>query len=342
MRIFRSTISTLALCCATVSLAWAVSIYDVIELSRQGHSDEDIENIIRTTRSVFKLTAEDIPRLKDLGVSEVVIRAMLASVPAEPSGAESIRSDTINRERFPLANSAIADQPANGHAEEDAPARADSHSDAGSGDHGRAAVSAITPSRFSIQAVFEEAAGDHQHMYVTLRGVPILILRDEGRFQSVEDRGRAVMRSLEEAVRMGDGRFRKLHTDKADLVVYHSADLREVPIITVSRRDVYAYDVRSERRVTSHVLASYWAALLNDYWAITLQHRPPSRLVNLHRGGALKLLFEIVNPTDSDEQLDLGLAVQRLPAAIQSHLERLAAAVPDDFNALPDFIEDVS
>ncbi len=342
MRIFRSTIWTLALWCATVSLAWAISIYDVIELSRQGHSDDDIENIIRSTRSVFKLTAADIPRLKDLGVSEAVIRAMLASVPAESSGPELIRSETINPESFPLADSAIANQSADGYAEEDAAPRAESQPNAGSGDRGRATVSAIAPSRFSIQAASEGAAGDHQHMYVTLRGVPILILRNEGRFRSVEDRGRAVVRNLEEAVRMGDGRFRKLHRDGTDLVVYHSAKLREVPIIWVSHSDVHAYDVRSEPRVTSDVLASYWAALLNDYWAISLQHRPPSRLVNLHRGGALKLLFEIANPTDSDEKLNLGLAVQRLPAAIQSHLERLATAVPDDFNALPDFTSDMS
>ena len=75
MRMIRSTISALAIWCATGSLAWAVSVYDVIELSRQGYSDEEIVKVIRTTRSVFKLTAEDIPRLKNLGVNEVVNRA---------------------------------------------------------------------------------------------------------------------------------------------------------------------------------------------------------------------------------------------------------------------------
>ena len=101
MRIFRTMLSTLAIWCATVSLAWAVSIYDVIELSRQGYSGEDIVNIVRTTRSVFKLTAADIPRLKELGVSEAVIRVMLESGPANLSGAESAPSINIDLEPIP-------------------------------------------------------------------------------------------------------------------------------------------------------------------------------------------------------------------------------------------------
>ena len=338
----RSMIASLAIWCACVSLAWAVSVYDVIQLSRQGYSDEEIVNIIRATRSVFKLTAEDIPRLKNLGVNEVVIRTMLRFVPAELAGTESIASDALDREPSPLANSAIANRPSDELVEENAAATAESRSHAGSGDHGRATSSAITPEWFSIKAVSEEAAGDHQHAYVTLISVPILILRDEGRFLSIEDRGSAVVSNLQEALRMGDGRFKMLHTGEAELVVYHSADLRELPIITVSRHDVAAYDVRSERRVTADLLASYWAALLNDYWAITFQRRAPSRLVNLHRGDALTLLFEVVNRTGPDEPLNLGAAVQRLPGAIQSHLERLATTVPDDFDTWPEYVGEAS
>ena len=338
MRIIRFTLSTLALCCATVSLAWAVNIYDVIELSRQGYSDEEIVDIVRTTRSVFKLTAADIPRLKELGVSEAVIRVMLESGAADLSGAESVPRVKFDRESIPATLPAIANQPSYNDAEVNAPTLADSQPHADSDDHGRAAAL----DRFYLQAVSEEAAGDHQHMYVTMRGVPMLILRDEGRFRSVEDRGTAVVQNLEEAVRMGDGGFRLLRTDDAVQVVYHSADLREVPIITLNRHDVYAYNVRSERRVTSDVLASYWAALLNDYWAISLQHRPPSRLVNLHRGAALKLLFEIVNAKGSGQQGNSELAVEQLPMEIRNHLERLATAVPDDFNAFPGSERDMS
>ena len=79
--IIRYTISLFTV--AFASLAWAVSIYDVIELSRQGYSDEEVVKIIRSTGSVFELTAEDIPRLKNLGVSDAIIRSMLM----EPSPA---------------------------------------------------------------------------------------------------------------------------------------------------------------------------------------------------------------------------------------------------------------
>jgi hypothetical protein len=338
MRIIRFTLSTLAIWCVTVSLAGAVNIYDVIELSRQGYGDEEIVDIVRTTRSVFKLTAPDIPRLKELGVSEAVIRVMLDSGPADLSGAGSVPSVKIDRDSIPAAVPAIANLLPDNNAESNAPLRADSHPHTDFDEHGNA----TTLDRFALQAVSEEAAGDHQHMYVTMLGAPVLILRDEGRYRSVEDRGTAIVQNLEEAVRLGDGGFRLLRTGDAIQVVYHSVDLREVPIITLDRKDVYAYDVRSDRSVTSYVLASYWAALFNDYWAILVQHRPPSRLVNLRRGAALKPLYEIVNATDSDQEGHLEFAIEQLPVEIRRHLERLATTVPDDFNPFPAANRDTS
>jgi len=334
----RSTISTLTIWCACVPLAWAVSIYDVIELSRKGYSDEEIVNVIETTRSVFQLDAEDIPRLKNLGVSEAVIRKMLEAVPVEQEAADIIRTGSPEAELTAPSDAHIA-----GNRSEDQIGRSSltthmrrTHSE--SGHNGDPTLPATLRDQFSVQTMFEEAAGDHDHVYVALSSVPILVLRDEGRFQSIEDRARAVARNLAAARRIGQGRFRRSHANGVDLVVYHSVNLREVPIVTVNHHDAYAYDVRSERRVTTDLLASYWAALLNDYWAITFEHRAPSRLVNLHRGDALMLLFEVVNRTGSDEPLNLGLAVQQLPGAIQSHLERLAVAVPDDFDTWPEYV----
>ncbi len=144
----------------------------------------------------------------------------------------------------------------------------------------------------------------------------------------------AVVRNLEEAIRLGNGGFRFLRTNGVDQIVYHSADLQQVPIITLDSSDVSAYDVRSEIRVTPYVLAAYWAALLNDYWAISVLHRPPTRLTNLHRGAALMLLYEVVNTAASNQREDLELAIAELPVEIQGHLERLATAVPDDFSTI--------
>ena len=124
--------------------------------------------------------------------------------------------------------------------------------------------------------------------------------------------------------------------------MYHSANLREVPIVTVNRHDAHAFDVRSERRVSADLLADYWSALLNDYWAIVFQQRPPNHLTRLHRGEALMLLFEVVNNTTDDEPHSLGLAVQQLPRPVQRHLERLALAVPDDFEVATEYGGDQS
>ena len=281
--IIRYTILMLTPCFA--SLAWAVSIYDIIELSRQGYSDEEVVRIIQGTGSVFDLTAADIPRLKNLGVSETVIRSMLTAVPPD--------------------NDSPPDNQAN----------------------------SIRPSlnQFSVQLVSEEASGGHQHAYVTLNDLPILILRDEGRFNSVQNRGKAVARNLGNTVLKGEGRFKAVHVNGEDRVVYQSTREAEIPIVSVNRRDVHAYDIRSEPHVSADMLAAYWAALLNDYWAITFFHQPPSRLANLHRGDALMLLFKLVNENPSDEPLNLGMAVQQLPGVVRRHLQSLARAVPDDF-----------
>lgn len=311
MRIFRATISVFALWCAAVSTAWAVSVYDVIELNRQGYSDEQIVDIVRTTGSVFKLTAQDIPRLKELGVSESVIRVMLESGLADLSGAGSVPGIKIDRAATGTDASAVANPSSYGYSE----------------------MNAAAPYRFSLQAGLDGASGDQQLIYVSILGAPVLVLGAEGQFRSIEERGAAVVRNLEEAVRLGDGGFRLLHTEDAVQVVYHSVSLREVPIITLDRQDIDAYDRRSDRRVTSEVLASYWAALLNDYWAIAVQHRPPSRLVSLHRGAALKLLFEVVHAEDAEQQGYSKMAFEQLPADKRKHLRGLATAVPEDFNA---------
>ena len=149
-------------------------------MTRQGYSDEEVLDIIRSTGSVFELTAEDIPRLKNLGVSEAIIRGMLVVEPAESSETGSFLNDARND-----------------FIEEITPATpSEPLSQADFADHEHAAPLALTPNRFSIQAVSEAAAGGHQHAYVTLSSVPILILCDEGRFQSIEDRGNAIVRKI--------------------------------------------------------------------------------------------------------------------------------------------------
>ncbi len=69
--------------------AAALSIVDIIQLSQNDYSEEEIIKLIEVTESAFELEAADLPRLKDLGVREAVIRVMLERVPAAKVGAES-------------------------------------------------------------------------------------------------------------------------------------------------------------------------------------------------------------------------------------------------------------
>ncbi len=56
----------------------AISVFDVIRLSQERYSDEEIVTLIRTTDSRFVLSAEDTIRLRKEGVTETVIREMLS------------------------------------------------------------------------------------------------------------------------------------------------------------------------------------------------------------------------------------------------------------------------
>ena len=69
--------------------AAALSIVDIIQLSQNDYSEEEIIKLIEVTESAFELEAADLPRLKNLGVHEAVIRVMLKRVPAAKVGTES-------------------------------------------------------------------------------------------------------------------------------------------------------------------------------------------------------------------------------------------------------------
>ncbi len=74
---------------AMATPAGALSIVDIVQLSQNSYSEEAIIKLIEVTSSAFELEAEDVPRLKELGVSEAVIRVMLERVPAASGDAGS-------------------------------------------------------------------------------------------------------------------------------------------------------------------------------------------------------------------------------------------------------------
>jgi hypothetical protein len=73
--------------------AHAVSIYDVIQLSKNGYGERDIVRILDATNSAFELTADDVIRLKRLGVGETVVQRMLVSSAEERPEWRPVKED---------------------------------------------------------------------------------------------------------------------------------------------------------------------------------------------------------------------------------------------------------
>ena len=70
-------IAILAAGCATVPRPTPLTQADVISMTKAGVTDDDIISRIEKTRTVFKLGASDVVRLREEGVSEPVVNHML-------------------------------------------------------------------------------------------------------------------------------------------------------------------------------------------------------------------------------------------------------------------------
>jgi len=75
----RTTFVLLALVAVAAGPAEAVTVRDVIELSKAGLSDQVLLALIEVDRGVFAIDTPTVKQLKDAGVSEAVIVAMIRS-----------------------------------------------------------------------------------------------------------------------------------------------------------------------------------------------------------------------------------------------------------------------
>ncbi|HLN59844.1 MAG TPA: hypothetical protein VK416_14880 [Thermoanaerobaculia bacterium] len=73
---------------------YAISVFDVIRLTQEKYSDQEIIKVIKVTDSRFVLTADDTSRLKKEGVTESVIREMLSRPAREKAAVPSAQSAT--------------------------------------------------------------------------------------------------------------------------------------------------------------------------------------------------------------------------------------------------------
>lgn len=302
----------------TPALSYALSIYDVIQLSKKNYSDQDIVSLIQATESAFTLKAEDIVRLQGMGLSEPVIQAMVTAIPEEtrispPASYSAPPPDTVNTpthvEHTPASNIQV-----------------------------KAATTPVAPAKaiaggyITIEPFQETGSGHHHHNAVNLAGVRLLVIRDEGLFPSVETRATAIAKRLEQAVSMGKGSFHPGPATTSSKVMFYERNAdKPVLILNVSHSDAHAYQLRSGRTVTPALLAAYWSDLLSDYWSIAINQSAPDRLSALHEGEVLNALYEQWGKANETESIQLADAVKLLPRQQQQHLSSLAITVPHDF-----------
>ncbi len=312
----RVSVGVLALIAFSAPPAFALSVFDTIQLSKRGYSDQAIIDLIEATDSAFDLEAEDLPRLKQLGVSEPVIRAMLErAVSAGEAEAAAAAHETggVRKSKPSGTHADVVQTPPHDRAHRASTPRSDS--------------------RFSAYPLLEARGGGHFHVVLALDGLDLLVLRDEGGYASIETRGRAVIERLQEAWAAGRGRFRAQPAASGAQVVFRDgaeeAKQQMIRVLTVSARDAHAYELRSGRSVTPDLLARYWADLFSDFWAVA-HGEPPERLLTLHEGEALRVLREALAQLDEPDGT-LGAAAELVPSSTRHHLERLARTVPVEY-----------
>jgi hypothetical protein len=217
----------------------AISVFDVIRLSQERYSDEDIIRLIQTTDSRFVLSAEDTVRLRTAGVTESVIREMLAR-PAP------------RRESEPPASGAGA-----------IPSRPP------------AAARNSRESLFTASPHGEKTGSHPAQAAVALGGMEVLIVRDGASFPSPLARARAIAQTLNGLAADAPGRFAARASGRDSKVVFERSDGAATDVVAVTAGDVAAWRVQGRPPLSAGTLASFWAGLLNDYWLIGVAGKPP-------------------------------------------------------------------
>ncbi|HEY4490829.1 MAG TPA: hypothetical protein VI958_02470 [Acidobacteriota bacterium] len=329
----------LAVILALAPPVFALSIYDVIQLSQKKYSDKEIIALMEATDSFFELKAEDITRLKSLGVSEKVIREMFKRVPPE---SEPGYEDAI-QEQSGLEQTTPEPPPEYGALETEEEAEPDHNHEHTTGvapstrqveqpRQMKPSLQAARGLRISSGSISEEGSGHHVHKAITLGGIRLFILRDEGTHASIAARAAETVQRLDKAASLGEGSFFAAHSGKSDAIYFRSTSPgKDTLIVSVTVGDARACQKRSGRVVTPDLLAQYWADLLNDYWDIVLFGKPPSRLVNLHEGDALQELYQLAQASNLNGDQGFESAIRQMPRSLQQHLERLASVIPADY-----------
>jgi hypothetical protein len=282
----------------------AISTFDVIRLSQEGYADDEIVRIIRATDSRFVLSSEDVLRLRQEGVTETVIREMLSRLTPERKG---------------------------GTPPPPAPAKLPGVAAPRQGSANRHSYK--HEALFAGSPYAEAGAPQSAHAAVTLVGIEILILRDRAESASPLSRARAVAERLNGLAARASGRFAARDARGESRVVFEASDGRDSDVLTATPADATAYRASSRRDVSPATLASFWAALLNDYWGIAVAGKPPRYLTDSREGEALeRLSLAVGGPAGSRDAAAIRMAFDSLEPAERQRLRRLPAAVPEELD----------
>ena len=315
----RSLLLLLALSFLIVApAAYAVSLYDIIQLAKNGYRDNQIIGIIEATDSRFQVDADTLITLKREGVPEKVIEAIVARSDGPPEAAprDEVREEPATRDAQP------ATRDERWRVEGD---RA-THDDAGSPPHEHAAASprasTVRDLSFNAYPFTEEGSGHHQHVAIALGDVPILIVRAEAGFRSTEARAEAIAAALNRALARGAG-----VTADGDSIVLTDASRTEV--LQVSRGDVVALRSRSAGRIDAQRTAAYWASLIQDYLDLA-RGAEPARLA----GSGIEAVRSLYRGAGSEAAVSsssLSASLDRLPPEERQEVIDLARAIPARF-----------
>ncbi len=329
-------------------LASALSLYDVIQLSRAGYTDKEIVRLIEITGAQFEVDPKTLVTLKKEGVSEVVMRALIGA----RSGKGQLPASVAGREgASPLQPSTESGaEPANSHPDEAEEDTGHDHPPPPSVSSSSTDVVARPPSARPAPTAqpfsyfpFEETGGAHgssdQHYGVAVYQIPLLVLRSEGRSPRISQRARDVVDLLNQIVQSPAGRFIAT-PGQPPVVAYRTEDPGEaVPVLEVTRGDAIAYQQRSLGPVSAEKLAAYWAAVFNDYTQLFLFGRPPAELGKLHLGETLNRIHADLNlvagqagKVENDLPLPSMLRLMdHLAAEDKEHLLEIATRIPAEF-----------
>jgi hypothetical protein len=281
----------------------AISVFDVIRLSQERYSDEEILRLIQTTDSRFVLSAEDTVRLRKAGVTEGVIREMLSRPAPQREPGPPVAESAVNPSHPPATVRESGDDVRYGRRPEPP---------------------------FSGSPYRERSADRPAHAAVTLGGIEVLIVRDAASFPSPLTRARAIAQALNGLATHASGRFAARAAGRDSKVIFEGRDGAATDVVSVTPADAAAYRTGGRQQVSAGTLASFWAALLNDYWSIGVAGKPPRYLVDSRDGQALEELSRAIRlPAGAAA---VSAALDSLGRTDRERLRRLPTAVPEDLD----------